>query len=68
MSVETLTGTVRTLKREKCYGFIHALDGHEYFFHRSDADDFDDLEPGDLVRFLPTQGPKGPRAEQVERL
>ena len=68
MSVDTLTGTIRTIKHDKSYGFIHATDGLEYFFHRSDAEDFDDLQPGDLVRFLPAQGPKGLRAQIVERL
>ena len=34
------TGTVMTLLHEKGYGFIKGDDGIEYFFHRSNADDF----------------------------
>jgi len=65
----TCTGTVKALNLEKGYGFI-LEDGsdREYFFHRSSTDDFDTLTHGLAVRFVPTAGTKGPRAEHVEVL
>lgn len=66
-SPSTLTGSVRSL-HEKGFGFIVGDDGTEYFFHKSSADDFDSLARGMAVRFVPTDGPKGPRAEKVTRL
>jgi CspA family cold shock protein len=62
------TGTIKTLHTAKGFGFIRADDGTEFFFHRSDVDDFDGLQRGDLVRFAAASGAKGPRAEQVERV
>jgi cold shock CspA family protein len=66
-SSPSLTGSVRSL-HEKGFGFIVADDGTEYFFHRSSCDAFDLLARGTAVRFTPTDGPKGPRAEGVRRL
>jgi CspA family cold shock protein len=63
---ERLTGTVKRLLLDKGFGFVAAPNGAEYFFHRSATRDFDLLHEGAAVTFLPTQGPKGPRAEQVE--
>jgi CspA family cold shock protein len=59
-------GTVKRIT-DKGFGFIAAGDGSEYFFHRSSCQGvrFDDLREGDRVTFTPTQGPKGPRAENV---
>jgi cold shock CspA family protein len=65
---EVMTGTVIRLFREKAFGFIKGEDGQEFFFHRSSIEAFADLTEGDAVRFLPTEGAKGLRAEQVERL
>jgi cold shock CspA family protein len=61
-----LAGTIRTLMADKGFGFIHGHDEREYFFHRSECPDFQDLEIGTAVRFEPTEGAKGPRAEKVE--
>lgn len=61
----TLTGRVARLVGDKGFGFIAAGDGLEYFFHRSAIADFDALTEGDAVRFTPTSGPRGPRAESV---
>jgi len=63
---ETLAGTVVRLIAEKGFGFLAGPDGTEYFFHRSAAREFDRLNAGDVVTFLPSEGPKGPRAEQVQ--
>lgn len=60
-----LTGTVKTIALGKGFGFIAAADGTEYFFHQSQTPDFDALDRGVAVRFIPGQGPKGPRAESV---
>lgn len=65
---ETMTGTVVRLFREKAFGFITSEDGQEFFFHRSAAEAFDQLTEGDAVRFVPGQGPKGLRAENIERM
>jgi len=63
---ETLTGSVVRLIPPKGYGFLAGPDGTEYFFHRSAAAlDFDTLRAGDVVTFVPSKGPKGPRAERV---
>lgn len=61
-----MTGTVSGLKLEKGYGFITGDDGVEYFFHRTDAPDFDRLTAGVRVVFLTRGGAKGPRAGSIE--
>jgi CspA family cold shock protein len=61
----TMTGTIRTLKTANGFGFIEGADGEQYFFHRSAALEFDSLIAGDTVKFIPSQGPKGLRAESV---
>ena len=67
-TVKTMTGAIRNVNKEKSFGFIAGEDGTDYFFHRSAAIDesFDRLAVGDRVRFIPSQGAKGPRAERVE--
>jgi cold shock protein len=61
-----ITGVVKKIDLEKGFGFIRAGDV-EFFFHRSAAIDFESLNQGAHVTFLPGEGPKGPRAEQVSR-
>ena len=62
----TVTGTIKR-KTDKGFGFIAAPDGTEYFFHQSACNQvrFDDLREGQNVTFTVGQGPKGPRAENV---
>jgi CspA family cold shock protein len=63
-----MTGTIKTITRNRGFGFIRADDGNEYFFHRTELRgglDFEQLREGQLVRFEPTQGEKGPRAADV---
>jgi cold shock protein len=64
-----MTTTNGTIKRvtEKGFGFIATDDGVEYFFHQSACSStaFDDLREGQAVSFTVGQGPKGPRAENV---
>jgi CspA family cold shock protein len=65
-----VTGTVRTLRTEKGFGFIKDEAGQEYFFHQSAiyGEGIADLREGDGVTFdVGDAGPKGPRAENVRR-
>jgi cold shock CspA family protein len=63
-----LTGTIKSLHKDKGYGFIIDSQGIEYFFHRSGLrvrESFDILRVGLLVRFTSVDAPKGPRAEDI---
>ena len=62
-----MNGTIKRLVSEKGFGFVAADDGTEYFFHQSACSTvrFDDLREGQAVTFERGQGPKGPRAENV---
>jgi cold shock CspA family protein len=63
----THEGRVVRLMLDKGYGFIQGTDHHQYFFHRSDADGFDDMTEGILVAFVTVAAAKGPRAARVVR-
>ena len=63
-----MTGTIRTLRVDKGFGFIKDAAGKEYFFHRSGVDNslnFDALTGGERVTFDVESSPKGPRANRV---
>ena len=64
-----MTGTIRTLRVDKGFGFIKDSDGKEYFFHQTAifGEGINDLREGDSVEFEVVDGPKGPRAENVRR-
>ena len=64
-----MTGTIRTLRLDKGFGFIRDEAGQDYFFHASAVygESLDNLREGDSVEFQVGNGPKGPRAEQVRR-
>jgi CspA family cold shock protein len=65
-----MTGTIKTLRSEKGFGFIRDSSGKEFFFHQSAifGEGINDLREGDSVEFeLGPDGPKGPRAENVRR-
>jgi CspA family cold shock protein len=67
---DSLTGTIKTLRAEKGFGFIKDGAGKEYFFHQTaiQGEGIDNLREGDSVEFeLGQAGPKGPRAENVRR-
>jgi cold shock CspA family protein len=64
--LKKFTGIVRMIKRDKLFGFIEGMDGVQYFFHRSSAPRWDELEVGTPVRFERLEAAKGPRAEHVE--
>jgi cold shock CspA family protein len=62
-----MTGTIKTLRPEKGFGFIKGAAGQEYFFHQSAiyGEGINDLR--DSVEFDVADSPKGPRAENVRR-
>ena len=64
-----MTGTIRTLRADKGFGFIRDVSGKEYFFHQTAiyGEAINDLREGDSVEFDVVQAPKGPRAENVRR-
>lgn len=64
----SMTGTIKRLVSDKGFGFVAAGDGTEYFFHQSACNGvrFDELREGQTVSFDKGQGPKGPRAENVQ--
>ena len=65
-----MTGSIKTLRADKGFGFIKGSDGSQYFFHQSaiDGEGIEMLREGDSVEFeLGPEGPKGPRAESVRR-
>jgi len=63
-----MNGTIKRLVSDKGFGFVLAEDGTEYFFHQSacTSTPFDSLREGQAVTFQRGQGPKGPRAENVQ--
>ena len=58
-------GTIKRIVGAKGFGFLSADNGQEYFFHTSGCVDFGALKEGQAVTFVPSTGPKGPRAEDV---
>lgn len=64
-----MTGTIRTLRVDKGFGFIKGEDGKDIFFHESAiyGEGIDNLREGDGVEFDVGPGSKGPRAENVRR-
>ena len=61
-------GTIKRIT-DKGFGFIETTSGKDLFFHMSACEgvQFDALQPGQKVTFVEGQGPKGPRAENVQR-
>jgi CspA family cold shock protein len=62
-------GTIKKLVSDKGFGFIDGDGGAgDMFFHHSTVQGttFEDLREGQLVKYEVGQGPKGPRAENVE--
>ena len=65
-----MTGTIKTLRTEKGFGFISDGAGKEFFFHQSAiyGEGIDKLREGDSVEFEIIQGPKGPQAANVAKI
>ena len=64
-------GKVKWFNDQKGFGFIESTDsGGDVFVHYSGikADGYRSLAEGDEVEFDLTQGPKGPKAENVTRV
>ena len=63
-----MNGTIKRMVSDKGFGFVLAEDGNEYFFHQSACTrtPFDSMREGQSVTFERGQGPKGPRAENVQ--
>ena len=61
-------GKVKKIISEKGFGFIEA-EGGDVFFHHSALVDctIEELREGERVQYDIGQGPKGPRAENVQR-
>jgi CspA family cold shock protein len=61
-------GTIKRIT-DKGFGFIAGPDNqNDLFFHSSSVDgtEFNDLREGQEVTYTVGQGPKGPRAENVQ--
>jgi len=60
-------GTIKRIT-DKGFGFISGGDEKDMFFHSSAVEgvSFENLREGQRVRYEVGQGPKGPRAENVQ--
>ena len=60
-------GTVKWFNGSKGYGFIERAEGEDVFVHFSSiiGEGFKNLEEGQSVEFIVTQGDKGLQAEEV---
>ena len=67
--MSTTTGTVKWFNDDKGFGFISQENGGpDVFAHfgQIKSDGFRSLTEGQQVRFVVTQGQKGPQAEEIE--
>ena len=60
-------GTIKRIT-DKGFGFISTNEENDMFFHSSSLEGvhFNDLREGQSVTYTVGQGPKGPRAENVQ--
>lgn len=63
-------GTVKWFNEAKGFGFIEQDSGPDVFVHFSaiKGEGFKTLNEGDRVSFDVVKGPKGPQAENVQRI
>lgn len=65
-----MTGTIKTILREKGFGFISREgEAKDLFFHSKELKGvaMDELKEGDTVSFEVVDGPKGPAATNVSK-
>ncbi len=64
---DKVQGTVKWFNGSKGFGFIEREDGEDVFVHFTAivGDGFRNLNEGDQVEFVVTQGDKGPQAQDV---
>jgi ribosomal subunit interface protein len=60
-------GYVSKVFPDEQYGFIQSVDGNEYYFSVTNAQDFSQLIIGDMVQFLGASGSEGRQAHRVTR-
>jgi CspA family cold shock protein len=67
---EMARGKVKWFNEQKGFGFLEQENGPDVFVHYSSigGDGFKTLAEGEEVEFDVTQGPKGPKAENVQRV
>ncbi len=65
-----MEGTVKWFNGEKGFGFITGEDGNDVFAHFSqiNSEGYKTLDEGQKVSFSVVEGPKGPQAENIEKL
>jgi len=62
------TAIVARIFADQDYAFLQSTDGIEIYAHRNAVDDFDRLAIGTRVRYVMTNGDKGPQATTVHIL
>ncbi len=65
-----MNGTIKTLVRDRGFGFISREgEAKDLFFHSGDVSGvtYDELKEGDAVTFEVVEGEKGPAAKNVAR-
>ncbi len=62
-----MKGRVKVFKKQNGFGFIHAEDGLDYFFHYSDIqkEGYKTCNEEDMVEFEPTSTEKGLKASKI---
>ena len=65
---DRVEGTVKWFNSSKGFGFIEREGGKDVFVHYSaiNAEGFRNLEEGQRVTFIVTEGQKGPQAQDVQ--
>lgn len=70
MKGRPMKGKIKKFNKEKGYGFIHAEDDQDYFFHYSALvmDGFKTIEEGESVEFDVLPSDRGPRATDIHKI
>ncbi len=65
-----MKGTVKMFNKEKGFGFIHAEDNQDYFFHYSAIlmENYKTAEKGEAVEFEVEESERGLRAKNVKKV